>query len=72
MDSLQGGPSVFFRLGALKPGDLVYVTLADRQVAVFKITGVRLYPKEPVPHQHRLRQHRLRRPPADHLRGQLR
>ena len=49
VDSLSGGPSVFFRLGALKPGDPVYITLADRQVAVFKITGVRLYPKDQFP-----------------------
>jgi hypothetical protein len=49
VDSLSAGPSVFFRLGALKPGDLVYITLADRQVAVFKITGVRLYPKNQFP-----------------------
>ncbi len=49
VDSLRGGPSVFFRLGGLKPGDLVYVTLADRQVAEFKITGVRLYPKDQFP-----------------------
>ena len=49
VDSLSAGPSVFFRLGALKPGDLVYITLADRQVAVFKITGVRLYPKDHFP-----------------------
>jgi hypothetical protein len=49
VDSLKEGPSVFFRLGALKPGDLVDVTLADHQVAVFKITGVRLYPKDHFP-----------------------
>jgi hypothetical protein len=49
VDSLTGGPSVFFRLGGLTPGDLVYITLADRQVAVFKITGVRLYPKDQFP-----------------------
>jgi hypothetical protein len=49
VDSLRAGPSVFFRLGALKPGDLVYITLADRQVAVFKITGVRLYRKSQFP-----------------------
>jgi hypothetical protein len=49
VDSLSEGPSVFFRLGALKPGDLVYVILADRQVAIFKITGVRLYPKDRFP-----------------------
>jgi hypothetical protein len=49
VDSLRAGPSVFFRLGALKPGDLVYVTLADGHVAVFKITGVRLYLKSQFP-----------------------
>ncbi len=49
MDSLSAGPSVFFRLGDLEPGDLVDVTLADQQVAVFKITGVRLYPKDQFP-----------------------
>jgi hypothetical protein len=49
VDSLSAGPSVFFRLGDLKPGDLVDITLADRQVAVFKITGVRLYPKDQFP-----------------------
>ena len=49
VDSLTAGPSVFFRLGDLTPGDLVYITLADRQVAVFKITGVRLYPKDQFP-----------------------
>jgi Sortase domain len=49
VDSLSGGPSVFFRLGALKPGDLVSITLADRRVAVFKITGVRLYLKSRFP-----------------------
>jgi hypothetical protein len=49
VDSASDGPSVFFRLGALNPGDLVDVTLADRQVAVFKITGVRLYAKDHFP-----------------------
>jgi hypothetical protein len=49
VDSASEGPSVFFRLGALKPGDLVDITLADRQVAVFKITAVRLYPKTQFP-----------------------
>lgn len=49
VDTAAEGPSVFFRLGALKPGDLVDVTLADHQVAVFKITGVRLYPKSHFP-----------------------
>lgn len=49
VDSARYGPSVFFRLGALKPGNLVDVTLADRQVAVFRVTAVRLYPKSQFP-----------------------
>jgi Sortase domain len=49
VDTSSSGPSVFYRLGDLKPGDLVYITLADRQVAVFQITGVRLYPKDRFP-----------------------
>jgi hypothetical protein len=43
------GPAVFFRLGALRPGDLVNVRLADGITAVFRITGVRLYPKSGFP-----------------------
>jgi sortase (surface protein transpeptidase) len=49
VNSASEGPLVFFRLGALKPGDLVNVTLADRQVAVFKITAVRSYLKSQFP-----------------------
>jgi hypothetical protein len=49
VDSASDGPSVFFQLGALKPGDLVSVTLADRQVAVFKVTAVRSYLKSQFP-----------------------
>ena len=49
VDSAGSGPSVFFRLGALMPGDLVNITLADHQVAVFKVTGVRAYPKDRFP-----------------------
>jgi hypothetical protein len=39
------GPAVFFRLGALRPGDTVNVTLADGITAIFRVTGVREYPK---------------------------
>jgi hypothetical protein len=45
------GPSVFFQLGALRPGDQVDVTLADRTTAVFRVTGVRSYPKDRWPWQ---------------------
>ncbi len=49
VDSAAEGPSVFFHLGALKPGDKVYVTLKDKTVAVFTVTGVREYPKSHFP-----------------------
>ncbi len=43
------GPAVFFRLGALRPGDTVDVTLADGITAVFRVTGVREYLKSAFP-----------------------
>jgi Sortase domain len=43
------GPAVFFRLGALRPGDLVNVRLADGVTAIFRVTGVRQYPKSTFP-----------------------
>jgi hypothetical protein len=43
------GPGVFFRLGALRPGDNVVVRLADGTTAVFRITGVRRYLKSKFP-----------------------
>ncbi len=42
-------PGVFFRLGALRPGDLVNVRLADGITAVFRVTGVRQYLKSKFP-----------------------
>jgi len=48
VDSYQG-PAVFFRLGALRPGDTIDVTLADGVTAVFRVTGVREYAKEEFP-----------------------
>ena len=43
------GPAVFFRLGALRPGDRINVTLADGITAIFRVTGVRQYPKSRFP-----------------------
>lgn len=43
------GPAVFFRLGALHPGDIIDVTLADGVTAIFHVTGVRAYSKEKFP-----------------------
>jgi len=43
------GPAVFFRLGALHPGDTIDVTLADGITAIFRVTGVREYAKSTFP-----------------------
>ena len=48
VDSYRGA-AVFFRLGALHPGDRIDVTLADGITAVFRVTGVRQYPKSMFP-----------------------
>jgi sortase (surface protein transpeptidase) len=45
------GPAVFFRLGALRPGDVIDVTLADGVTAIFRVTGVREYSKSKFPAQ---------------------
>ena len=48
VDSYRG-PAVFFRLGALRPGDHIDVTLADGITAIFRVTGVREYAKDEYP-----------------------
>lgn len=48
VDSYRG-PAVFFRLGALHPGDRIEVRLADGITAVFRVTGVRQYAKSNFP-----------------------
>ena len=45
----QLGPAVFYRLGALHPGDHIDVRLADGITAVFRVTGVREYTKAEFP-----------------------
>ena len=42
---------MFFNLGDLRPGDKVLVTRADRLIAVFRVDGVRRYPKDQFPTQ---------------------
>ena len=49
VDSAAEGPSVFFRLGELQPGDRVSVTRADGSVAVFVVDEVRRYAKDDFP-----------------------
>ena len=48
VDTYQG-PAVFFRLGALRPGNRIEVRLADGITAVFRVTGVRRYAKSHFP-----------------------
>lgn len=51
VDSAAAGPSVFFRLGSLRPRDTVLITRADGSVAVFAVDDVRRYPKSRFPSQ---------------------
>jgi len=48
VDSYRG-PAVFYRLGALRPGDIIEVGLADGTTAIFRVTGVREYLKSNFP-----------------------
>ena len=49
IDSAADGPSVFYRLGDLTPGDTVTITRTDHTTAVFTITAVRQYAKTAFP-----------------------
>lgn len=51
VDSVRDGPSIFFRLGELRPGDKIMVARADGVVADFRVDGVGLYPKDQFPTQ---------------------
>lgn len=49
LDSAEHGPGVFFKLGALRPGDTVTVTRSDDTVAEFRVDRVVSYPKDKFP-----------------------
>ncbi len=49
IDSAKYGPGIFFRLGALRPGETVTVTRADGTAAVFRVDRVAEYPKDHFP-----------------------
>lgn len=51
VDSAASGPSVFYRLGALRPGDVVSVARADGTSATFRVDGVRRFAKDAFPTQ---------------------
>lgn len=45
----KDGPSVFYDLGKLRPGDTIEVTRADRSVVVFTVDSVERFPKDRLP-----------------------
>lgn len=49
VDSARYGPAVFFRLGALRPGNTLSITRADHTTAVFRVDRVVSYPKDHFP-----------------------
>ena len=51
VDSKEDGPSVFYRLGDLRPRDTIRVTRADGKVAVFAVDSVHRFVKSAFPTQ---------------------
>ncbi|MEU4820322.1 class F sortase [Actinomadura sp. NPDC023710] len=49
LDSARNGPSVFYRLGATRPGDLITITRADHQDAIYRVDTVKRYRKTAFP-----------------------
>ena len=49
VDSAQFGPGIFFKLGALRTGDLIQVSRADGTIAAFRVDQVSAYPKSDFP-----------------------
>ncbi len=49
IDSARDGPSVFFKLGALKPGQRIEVDRADGAALSFEVDTVASYPKDSFP-----------------------
>jgi sortase (surface protein transpeptidase) len=49
VDSAAVGPAVFYKLGDLARGDLVYITRKDHRTVVFRVTKVALYRQQDFP-----------------------
>lgn len=49
VDAAGVGPAVFYRLGDLRSGNLIYVTRRDQRTAKFRVTDVRMYPQDAFP-----------------------
>lgn len=49
VDSRYTGPAVFYRLGTLRPGDVITLTRKDGSKVQFRVDGVRSFPKTKFP-----------------------
>jgi hypothetical protein len=49
VDSAAQGPADFYRLGELRPGERIDVTLLNHKIVVFAVLGVRSFPKTAFP-----------------------
>jgi sortase (surface protein transpeptidase) len=49
VDSAKSGPAVFYKLGRLKPGELVAVARRDGRTAQFRVDSVERFPKTAFP-----------------------
>jgi sortase (surface protein transpeptidase) len=49
VDTVRSGPSVFYNLGKLTPGDTVYILREDSRTAVFTVQSSHLYNKDSFP-----------------------
>ncbi len=49
VDSAAVGPAVFYDLGELRPGDLIYITLKDGRTGMFRVYSAALYQKADFP-----------------------
>jgi hypothetical protein len=49
VDAASVGPAAFYRLGDLRPGNLVYVDRRDGRTVVFRVGSVGLYPQNAFP-----------------------
>ena len=67
----KSGPSVFYDLGKLRPGDRIEVTRADRSVVVFRVDTVEHFDKDRLPADRIYGDDGPARPAPDHLRRRL-
>jgi len=49
LDTMWGGPAVFWKLDDLKTGDMIDIQTADNQTLQFRVTGLQRYPVDKAP-----------------------